>query len=481
MVATARGGQDGSVSSIWDVRRSTTDAKLAGLCGGVAAHFRIDPVLVRVAWVLLALSGGIGVVLYLAGWLLVPREGRATAAGHDMLGDSARHWPKEVWVALVVVACLVLFPLAAQVTPFGFGPALVIGGIWYFGFYKLRSPSAGPGSQTRAEATAGITPVPPATPQFLSHPGPATPFTEAAATWRRRIEQHALQHTGPAATTWPATPDPFPVYPAAPAQRLAEDYPSSAAPPPGAPALVDPAPELDLEVNARASFLAQPDPLGLYDPALTPAPSAPVRGRDRRSARRLRLVCLAVLGLTAAGLGFADQAGVSIAPSVYAATALLVVGLTLIAATWWGRAPGLLPVGLLLVPVLAATLVVPPISQLQQASVVQRSYRTAAELPAAGDTHPTGELKVDLRGLRTQRDLTYTAHVGEGRLEVAVPADVNVAVRYRTGLGVVQAYNEPLGVGNEVTGTIAPPTSMMGKPTVTLDLSVDRGELTVQR
>ena len=48
------------MSSIWTVRRSSSDVKLAGLCGGLARHWGIDPVLVRVGWALLALSGGIG-------------------------------------------------------------------------------------------------------------------------------------------------------------------------------------------------------------------------------------------------------------------------------------------------------------------------------------------------------------------------------------------------------------------------------------
>lgn len=467
------------MSSIWDIRRSTTDAKLAGLCGGVATHFRIDPVLVRVAWVLLALSGGIGVVLYLAGWLLVPLQGRATAVGHDMLGDSVRHWPKEVWVALVGVACIVLFPLAAQVTPFGVGPALMIVGIWYFGFYKKRPAGSGPGTPTQVgTAAAGLSAAPPAPPQFLPHPGPATPFTEAAAAWRHRIEQHAQQNTawaaGVTAPAWPAAPAAYPAHPAAPGQP-GHDHPRPA----GATALVVPAPEP--EVDPRAAFLAQPDPIGLYDPAPAPEPAALVRGRDRLSARRLRLLCLAVLGLAVVGLGSADRAGVPIAPAVYAATALLVVGLALLAATWLGRARGLLPAGLLLVPVLAATLVAPQLTQLQQASAVERVYRTPAELPAGVDSHATGELKVDLRELRIQRDITYTAHVDDGRLEVAVPADVNVAVRYRAGFGVVQVYDQQIGGGKDVTGTIPPPTAVVGKPTVTLDLSVNRGELEVRR
>ena len=57
------------MSSIWTIRRSTSDAKLAGLCGGIAKHWGVDPVLVRVAFALLALSAGMGVVLYLAGVL----------------------------------------------------------------------------------------------------------------------------------------------------------------------------------------------------------------------------------------------------------------------------------------------------------------------------------------------------------------------------------------------------------------------------
>ena len=36
------------MSSIWTVRRSASDVKLTGLCGGVAEHWGVDPVLVRV-------------------------------------------------------------------------------------------------------------------------------------------------------------------------------------------------------------------------------------------------------------------------------------------------------------------------------------------------------------------------------------------------------------------------------------------------
>lgn len=46
--------------------RSTTDRMLVGVCGGLAAHFRLDPVIVRLAFVLLALLGAGGMLAYVA-------------------------------------------------------------------------------------------------------------------------------------------------------------------------------------------------------------------------------------------------------------------------------------------------------------------------------------------------------------------------------------------------------------------------------
>ncbi len=126
------------MSSIWTIRRSTSDAKLAGLCGGIAKHWGVDPVLVRVAFALLALSAGMGVVLYLAGWLLLPVEGKDKAPVDDLFGEAARKWPKEVWIAVVTLACVAMFAIFGSISPFSIGPAVVIAVIWYFGFYKPR-------------------------------------------------------------------------------------------------------------------------------------------------------------------------------------------------------------------------------------------------------------------------------------------------------------------------------------------------------
>jgi phage shock protein C len=54
--------------------RSADDRWLAGVCGGLAKYFNIDPTLVRVIFVVLALFGLGGVILYLLLWVLIPNE-----------------------------------------------------------------------------------------------------------------------------------------------------------------------------------------------------------------------------------------------------------------------------------------------------------------------------------------------------------------------------------------------------------------------
>ena len=54
--------------------RSRTDRKLAGVCGGLAQYSNIDATLIRVLFVVLALLGGPGLVIYLLMWILVPEE-----------------------------------------------------------------------------------------------------------------------------------------------------------------------------------------------------------------------------------------------------------------------------------------------------------------------------------------------------------------------------------------------------------------------
>lgn len=62
--------------------RSRKDYLVAGVCGGLAKYFGIDPLLVRLAFVFLTLWGGSGILIYIVLWLLVPQEG-----GKEMIDE----------------------------------------------------------------------------------------------------------------------------------------------------------------------------------------------------------------------------------------------------------------------------------------------------------------------------------------------------------------------------------------------------------
>lgn len=52
--------------------RSRTDRVLGGVCSGLAEHFNVDPVLVRVIFIAAAIGGGFGVLAYLIFWIVTP-------------------------------------------------------------------------------------------------------------------------------------------------------------------------------------------------------------------------------------------------------------------------------------------------------------------------------------------------------------------------------------------------------------------------
>jgi phage shock protein C len=61
--------------------RSETDKMIGGVSGGLGRHLDIDPVLVRLFFVLLAFANGIGVLLYIGLWIIMPSD--ATAERED--------------------------------------------------------------------------------------------------------------------------------------------------------------------------------------------------------------------------------------------------------------------------------------------------------------------------------------------------------------------------------------------------------------
>ena len=74
--------------------RSESDRRIAGVCGGIAEYFDIDPTIVRIIFVLAALLGGPGLLIYLVLWIVLPKgtprppDAPRPGTGRPLLGRS---------------------------------------------------------------------------------------------------------------------------------------------------------------------------------------------------------------------------------------------------------------------------------------------------------------------------------------------------------------------------------------------------------
>jgi phage shock protein C len=107
------------------LRRSREDRVIAGVCGGLGRYLGVDPVLLRIAFVVLTVTGGAGLLLYVLALVVIPDQqehedlGPAPEARGDlwmyvgaglialgsvMLVDQLLPWFDRVMAPLVLVA-----------------------------------------------------------------------------------------------------------------------------------------------------------------------------------------------------------------------------------------------------------------------------------------------------------------------------------------------------------------------------------------
>jgi phage shock protein C len=67
---------EGSVSVKSRLERSNTNRVIGGVCGGIAEYLAVDPTLVRVAFVVMAFLGGVGILAYIVLLILMPQPGQ---------------------------------------------------------------------------------------------------------------------------------------------------------------------------------------------------------------------------------------------------------------------------------------------------------------------------------------------------------------------------------------------------------------------
>ncbi len=99
--------------------RSRDDRVLAGVCGGLARYLGIDAVLVRIAALLLIFAGGVGIVLYVIGWIAMPEESGDEPVAEDETAPTENELERRRGAAILGLVFVVLgiFFLLDEVWP----------------------------------------------------------------------------------------------------------------------------------------------------------------------------------------------------------------------------------------------------------------------------------------------------------------------------------------------------------------------------
>lgn len=56
------------------IYRSRINRKIAGICGGLGKYFAVDPIIFRLVWLGLFFLGGVGLILYIIAWIVIPLD-----------------------------------------------------------------------------------------------------------------------------------------------------------------------------------------------------------------------------------------------------------------------------------------------------------------------------------------------------------------------------------------------------------------------
>jgi phage shock protein PspC (stress-responsive transcriptional regulator) len=436
------------------------------VAAGVAAYLGLDATLVRILFVLLALAGGSGVFLYLAGWVLLPTAAEEPSSRPVALRTDSV--PAVVGAGVLVLAAwIALGPLDWDGGILV--PVLLIGvGVWL-----LNQRPGGTSTSPAGPAPTG----PWAPPSPAGWPPPAGGDQADAPGWPTGGPGH----------------QPVPGAPGGPS-RSAQGVPGNRADPtlvrlPGSephgpdPTATGPGDPTLTGADATremAGFVVPPAPPPPPAPWAVPhGPNEPARrARSAPAGPPITSFTLALLAVILGGLLALHAVGaIEVTAVVLSATTLLVLGAGLVVSAFLGRARGLIPLGLLAALALAVS---PVVDEVTDHGIGDREVRVAS----ASQLEPlyelgTGRLVVDLRNLDARDlDRPLKVSVGIGRAEVIVPDGVQVVVHGSAGAGDVELFDRSRdGMGVELRGVDGP----AGSNVLELDAEVGIGSVAVTR
>lgn len=448
------------------LRRSRDDRVVAGVLGGVARRLNVDPLLLRIVTVVLAIFGGVGVVLYALGWLLIPDEDVDGSVAEQALGRGGNRSPEMATVALAVALVIAVLIAAGGTFRSGIGSLLLVLAVVGAAMLLRRRDDGTVEPHPDGHPAYPGFPVDPEYPGYPGHP------EDAAA--------HGTQPGQPAdrvVPTEPGAPDSTTsTIPQPPAAEPVETVPASEAPA-GTPAAAG-AP------GAAAGPAGSGWPEGPDWEPPTVEPLFPAAPPERPTRRRSILgpVTISAVAVAMGILAVNDATWASIPVSAYIATALAIVGLGLLVGAWFGRSRGLIWLGLVLAMALPPAVLVADGLDLSadRTNVVMTSI---AEVPDEPRNHGTGQVTYDLSQLELADDDEITLVISQsiGQLRVIVPPEADVHLTASANLGEVTAFDAMSG-GFQPSRTIVDlGPDGEGGGSITLELELGVGQIEVTR
>lgn len=155
--SAGRTGFSDQLHDLWQTRpvRFPKDGPLAGVAVGFGRRYNVDPVLVRVAFVVSALFGGAGIVLYLLGWLLLPQAGDQSSPAESLFGRGQSSQNSSRTIVLMValgIAVSTMGPVGVGLGGSGvISFALMLAG-WWLLYQRQTQPPAAYFDQTAADS-----------------------------------------------------------------------------------------------------------------------------------------------------------------------------------------------------------------------------------------------------------------------------------------------------------------------------------------
>jgi len=413
---------------IRNLRRSSDDRVIAGVCGGLGSYTGVDPVIFRIALGVLAVFGGAGLLLYALAWLVVPEDTATQSEAQRLL--HGRGTPLTVFaVGVGVLGILTLADLVRRGWPGPFPAVVIVIALGALVFYRRGWAWADPRPPAGTTRTGGGffgSETPASTPPPASAPPPTFAFT-----------------------------------------------PQPAAPPASAP--------LGPPAGFAPSRPAWEPPQGPMYAAYDRTPEKPVVARPPRQPSLLVPIALCT-GLVAAGvlLALGASHALDVTAQAVFAVALLTIGLALVAGTWIGRGRSLVAVGALLTVglVVVATVDVP-----LRGGIGYRADAPASLTDLHSEYHlAIGQENLDLSAVLLDGSTKHVdVTVGVGELRVTVPPTAALVVHASTGTGRISL------LGADVRGThldrdlTYAATDGAAAGQINLDLHVGVGSLVVDR